>query len=194
MKRLFRFTHNRRNADGCFGAGWLASGSPAVTGDALSDSAAPSQARLAFQALSTIRPALLPDCAMRELGVGASSISATVGARISVAPVVSTDTEVDRSFDAVDLCDVVDLCAYSTPVANEAAEGRRALVDAGRDPGWDVVAATTSSMVGSGTSRGAPLGQAGLGDPDLPVSRLLLACVFRPPGPAFPCSTTTVAH
>ncbi len=176
MKRLFRFTHNRRDADGCFGAGWLASGSPAATG--FGDSAAPSQARLAFQALSTIRPALLPDCTMRELGVGVSSLSATMGARISVAPVVSTDTEIDRRFDAVDLCDVVDLCAYSTPVANEAAEGRRALVDAGPDPDWDVVAATTSSMVESGTSRGAPPGQAGLRDPDLPVSRLLLACVF----------------
>ena len=143
MKRLFRFTHNRRDADGRFGAGWLASGSPATTEDALSDPAAPSQARPAFQALSTIRPAPLPDCAMRELGVGASSISATVGARIGVAPAVSTDTErfVDRSLDAVDLCDVVDLCAHRTPVANEAAEGRRALVDAGRDPGWEVVAA-----------------------------------------------------
>ena len=176
MKRLFRFTHNRRDADGCFGAGWLASSSPAATG--FSDPAAPSQARLAFQALSTIRPAALPDSAMREFGVGVSSLSATVGARISVAPVVLTDTEVDRSLDAVDLGDVVDLCAYSTPVANEAAEGRRALVDAGRDPGWDVGPATTSSMVGSGTSRGAPPGQAGLGDPGLPVSRLLLACVF----------------
>ncbi len=174
MKRVFRFTHNRRDADGCFGAGWLASGSPAAT--AFSDPAAPSQARLSFQALSTIRPAPLPDCARRALGVGASSLSATVGACISVAPVVSTDTE--RSLDAVDRCDVVDLCAYSLPVANEAAEGRRALVDAGRDPGWDVVAAMTSSMVGSGTSRGAPPGQAGLGDPGLPVSRLLLACVF----------------
>ncbi len=176
MKRLFRFTHIRREADGCFGAGWLASGSPAATG--FGDSAAPSQARLAFQALSTIRPAPLPDCAMRALGVGALSLSATVGARISVAPVVSTDTEVDRSLDAVDLCDVVDLCAYSMPVANVATEGCRALVDAGRDPGWDVVVAMTSSMVGSGTSRGAPPGQAGLGDPGLPVSRLLLACVF----------------
>lgn len=174
MKRVFRFTHNRRDADGCFGAGWLASGSPAATG--FSDPAAPSQARLSFQALSTIRPAPLLDCARRALGVDASSLSATVGACISVAPVVSTDTE--RSRDAVDRCDVVDLCAYSLPVANEAAEGRRALVDAGRDPGWDVVAAMTSSMVGSGTSRGAPPGQAGLGDPGLPVSRLLLACVF----------------
>ena len=176
MKRLFRFTHNRRDADGCFGAGWLASGSPAATG--FSDPAAPNQARLAFQALSTIRPAPLSDCAMRALGMGASSLSATVGARIRVAPVVSTDTEVDGSLDAVDLGDVVDLCAYSTPVATEAAEGRRAPVDAGRDSSWDVVAATTSSMVGSGTSRGAPPGQAGLGDPGLPVSRLLLACVF----------------
>lgn len=174
MKRVFRFTHNRRDADGCFGAGWLASGSPAATG--FSDPAAPSQARLSFQALSTIRPAPLPDCARRALGVDASSLSATVGACISVAPVVSTDTE--RSLDAVDRCDVVDLCAYSLPVANEAAEGRRALVDAGRDPGWDVVAATTSSTVGSGTSRGAPPGQAGLGDPGLPVSRFLLVCVF----------------
>ena len=174
MKRVFRFTHNRHDADGCFGAGWLASGSPAATG--FSDPAAPSQARLSFQALSTIRPAPLLDCARRALGVDASSLSETVGACISVAPVVSTDTE--RSRDAVDRCDVVDLCAYSLPVANEAAEGRRALVDAGRDPGWDVVAAMTSSMVGSGTSRGAPPGQAGLGDPGLPVSRLLLACVF----------------
>ena len=48
------------------------------------------------------------------------------------------------------------------------------------------------SVTESGTSRGGPPGQAGLGDPDLPLSRLLLAYALRPLRPVFPRGTTTV--
>ena len=193
MKRLFRFTHYRRVAVWLFGAVWLAGGSLVAAEDALSDPVASSQARPVFQTLSTIHHTLLPDGSIQDVCPGASSIAATVGLRLSIAPAVLTAHKrfLDGGLDAVDLCDVVASCQHRILVANPATEGRRALVEAGSDSGWDVSTGRTSSIFGSRTSRGGPPGQAGLGDPGLPFTRPLLAGTFRPPGHTFPRETTT---
>ncbi len=187
MKRLFRFTHYRRVAVWLFGAVWLAGGSLVAAEDALSDPVTSSQARPVFQTLSTIHPTLLPDGSIRDVCPGPSSIAARVG----FTPAVLTAHKRFRGLDAVDLCDVVASCQPCILVANPATEGRRALVEAGSDSGWDVSTGRTSSIFGSRTSRGGPPGQAGLGDPGLPFTRPLLAGTFRPSGHPFPRETTT---
>jgi len=187
MKRLFRFTHYRCVAVWLFGAVWLAGGSLVAAEDALSDPVTSSQARPVFQTLSTIHPTLLPDGSIRDVCPGPSSIAARVG----FTPAVLTAHKRFRGLDAVDLCDVVASCQHCILVANPATEGRRALVEAGSDSGWDVSTGRTSSIFGSRTSRGGPPGQAGLGDPGLPLTRPLLAGTFRPPGHPFPRETTT---
>ncbi len=183
MKRLFRFTHYRRVAVWLFGAVWLAGGSLVAAEDALSDPVASSQARPAFQTLSTIHSTVVPDGSIRDVCPSPSSIAAMVG----FTPAVLTAHKRFRGLDAVDLCDVgASPCIL---VANPATQGP--LVEAGSDHGSDVSTGRTSSIFGSRTSRGGPPGQAGLGDPGLPLTRPLLAGTFRPPGHTFPRETTT---
>ena len=126
--------------------------------------AMPGPARPALQALSAIHHTLLSDGSTRGVCT------------------------------AVDRCDGVDPCAPCTPVAPQATDGWRTLVETSMDTSWEAVVRTTDQLIESGTSRGGPLGQAGLGDSGLPFSRPLSACAPRPPGPGLWPHATIITH